>query len=167
MLNQFLKVFKALNSEVGPWQISFAGGLALIIGLTPLLSVHNLVVLLLAFVLRVHLATFFVFWAIFSGFAYLLDPWFDALGYRWLTAESLQGFWTSLYQSDWWQVMHFNHTITLGSLVVSLVLFVPVVLLFRVGVVRYRDKLMPLMNRLKIVQAAKASRLYELYQKLN
>lgn len=167
MLTQILKLFKALNSEVGPWQIAVAGGLALIVGLTPLWSVHNLLVLLLVFVLRVHLATFFVFWAIFTGFAYLLDPWFDQLGYQMLTLEAMEGFWTALYQSDWWQVTRFNHTITLGGLVVSLVLFVPAVLLFRVAVVRYRAKLMPLMNRLKVVQALKASRVYELYQKLS
>lgn len=167
MLTQILKLLRALNSEAGPWPMAFAVGLALIIGLTPLVSPHNLVVLLLAFIFRVHLATFFVFWAIFTGFAYLVDPWFDQLGYAWLTAPGMNDLWTGLYQSDAWQLTRFNHSITLASLAVSLLLFVPVVVLVRLGVVRYRARVMPVLERLKVVQAVKASKLYDLYQKLN
>jgi uncharacterized protein (TIGR03546 family) len=167
MLTQFLKFFKALNSDAGPWQLSFAVGLALIIGLTPLWSVHNLIVILLACILRVHFGTFLVFWVVFSGFAYLLDPAFDAWGYAWLTSSALTPTWTALYQSDWWQVMKFNHTITLGSVVVSLLLFVPAVLAMRIGVVRYRAQLMPWANRLKLVQIVKASKVYTLYEKVS
>lgn len=166
MLTLLLKILRALNSEAGPWQISFAAGLALIIGLTPVLSMHNALILLLAFIFRVNLATFFALWAIFSGFAYLLDPLFDQLGYAWLMAPGWSDFWTGLYQNDFWQLTRFNHTVTLGSLVISVLLFVPVVLLFRYSVVGYRAKLMPSLERLKIVQALKASKLYDLYQKL-
>ncbi|WP_108124574.1 TIGR03546 family protein [Saccharospirillum mangrovi] len=166
MLTLFLKLLRTLNSEAGPWQISFAAGLALIIGLTPVMSLHNVLILLFAFVFRVNLATFFALWAIFSGFAYLLDPLFDRLGYQWLMAPGMADFWTGLYQNDFWQLTRFNHTVTLGSLAVSLVLFVPVVLLFRYSVVGYRAKVMPTLERIKIVQALKASKLYDLYQKL-
>lgn len=166
MVTLFLKLLRTLNSEAGPWQISFAAGLALIIGLTPVVSLHNVLILLLAFVFRVNLATFFALWAIFSGFAYLLDPLFDRLGYSLLMAPGMADFWTSLYQNDFWQLTRFNHTVTLGSLLVSVLLFVPVVLLFRYSVVGYRAKLMPALERLKIVQALKASKLYDLYEKL-
>lgn len=166
MLTLLLKILRALNSEAEPWQMSFAAGLALIIGLTPLLSMHNGLILLLAFVLRINLATFFALWAIFSGFAYMMDPLFDRLGYAWLMAPGWADFWTGLYQNDFWQLTRFNHTVTLGSLVVSLPLFIPVVVAFRYGVVGYRVKVMPSLQRLKIVQALKASKLYDLYQKL-
>jgi uncharacterized protein (TIGR03546 family) len=167
MLTQFLKFFKALNSDAGPWQLAFAVGLALIIGLTPLWSVHNLLVILLACILRVHFGTFLVFWVVFSGFAYLLDPAFDAWGYAWLTSPELSATWTSLYQIDWWQVAKFNHTITLASVVVSLLLFLPAVFLMRFGVVHYRARLMPWANRLKLVQIVKASKVYTLYEKVS
>lgn len=166
MLTQLLKFFKALNSDAGPWQLSFAVGLALIIGLTPLWSVHNLVIILLACILRVHFGTFLVFWVVFTGFAYLLDPVFDAWGYAWLTHPGLTATWTSLYQSDVWQIIKFNHTITLASFVVSVLLFVPVVLIMRYGVVQYRARLMPWANRLKLVQIVKASKVYSLYERV-
>lgn len=166
MINWVLKLFKALNSDVGPWQIAFAGAFAMIIGLTPLWSLHNLVVLLLVFILRVHFGTFLTFWAIFSAFAYLLDPVFDQLGRTWLINPELANFWTGLYQSDWWQLARFNHTVTLASFVISAIAFFPVAFLFKMGVVRYRGSLMPWVNKLKIVQVLKGSKFYELYSKV-
>lgn len=166
MINWVLKLFKALNSDVGPWQIAFAGAFAMVIGLTPLWSVHNLVVLLLVFVLRVHIGTFFTFWAIFSAFAYLLDPVFDQLGRSWLTNPDLANLWTGLYQSDWWQLTRFNHTITLSSFVISVVAFFPVAVMFRLGVTRYRTSLMPMLNKMKVVQILKSSKFYQLYSKV-
>ncbi len=166
MLGIFLKVMKALNSNVSPWSISFATGLALVIGLTPLWSAHNILILLFAFIFRIHLASFFVSWGVFTAFAYLLDPWFHQIGLYWLEKDNLQSLWTSLYQSDFWQVLHFNHTITLGSLIVSLIGFLPLVILVRVFVRKYRATLMPWFNKLKVIQVLKGSRLYELYERI-
>jgi len=167
MINLVLKLFKALNSEVGPWQIAFAGALAMVIGFTPLWSAHNLLILLLAFIFRVHLATFFVFWGVFSAVAYLFDPWFHQLGLYWLNKESLNATWTVLYQSDFWRVLHFNHSITLGSLITALIAFFPVAVLFRLGIIQYRASMMPWFNKLKVVQVLKGSRLYQLYEHMD
>lgn len=166
MISQILKIFKAINSEVGPWQIAFAGALAVIIGFTPLWSFHNLIVLLAAFIFRVHLATFFVFWAVFSGIAFLLDPWFHRIGLYWLQLESLQSFWTALYQNDFWRVTRFNHTITLGSFIFSLLAFLPTAVLIRLNITKYRLTVLPWVNKLKIVQLLKSSRLIQTYAEL-
>lgn len=167
MIDPVLKLIKALNSEVGPWQIAFAGALAMVIGLTPLWSLHNLFILLFAFVFRVHLATFFVFWGVFSGVAYLMDPWFHELGLRLLTDPARESFWTSLYQSDTWQATRFNHSITLGSFLFSVLAFVPTAVFFRLGIVQYRGKLMPVVAKLKIVQMLKGSKFYQLYERVS
>lgn len=166
MIDPILKLIKALNSDVGPWQIACAGAMAMVIGLTPLWSLHNLLVLLFAFIFRVHLATFFVFWGVFSGLAYLLDPSFHQLGMSMLTNPSLESFWTSLYQSDTWQATRFNHSITLGSLIVALIAFIPTAVFFRLSVNRYRTQVMPVVARLKIVQMLKGTKLYELYERV-
>lgn len=167
MITPILKLFKALNSEVGPWQIAFAGALSLIIGFTPLWSPHNLIVLLVAFVFRVHLATFFVFWGVFSALAYLLDPWFHSVGMSLLTNPDLQSLWTGLYQSDVWQATRFNHSITLGSLLISVVAFLPAAVLFRLGIIQYRAYMLPYIDKLKIVQLLKGSKFYELYERVS
>jgi len=100
MLTTIAKLLRVLNSEVAPWQISLGFCLALVAGLTPVWSLHNLVVLLLVLLLRVNLSAFLLGWVGFSGVAYMLDPVFHALGLMILTLPGLEGLWTELYNSS-------------------------------------------------------------------
>lgn len=166
MLDPLLKLLKALNSDVGPWSLSFAAALALYLGLTPLFSPHNAVILLLALITRVHFATFVVFWGLYTAIAYLLDPWFHQIGLALLNSPELAAFWTSLYQSDVWQATRFNHSNTLGSFVVATAALLPIAILFRLSVVKYRANLMPWIDKLKVVQVLKGSKLFQLYERV-
>lgn len=160
MLRLLARFLKLLGSETAPGQIALGVALALVAGLTPLASLHNLVVLLLLLVLRANLSTFLVALAVFSGVAYLLDPLFHALGLWLLTLPALEGFWTFLYNVPGMRLTRFHHTIVLGSLVVALGLVVPVHLLAAAAVGRYRETVLARVRALKIVQVLKASRLY-------
>ena len=66
MLRAIAKLLKALNSESNPVQISLAFCFALIAGFTPLLSLHNLLVLFLVLILRVNLSAFILGLGVFS-----------------------------------------------------------------------------------------------------
>ena len=167
MLTIIAKIFKTLNSETDPFQISLALCFSMIAGLTPLWSLHNIVVLLLTLILRVNLATFLLGWAGFSGIAYLLDPLFHILGLHILTNNALQGLWTSLYNSTLWRLSNFNNSILMGSLVISLVLFVPLYFLSKLVVDKYREHILSWVMKSRIVQALKASKLYSVYQSIS
>jgi len=164
MLKQLAKLLKALNAETSPWQISLAFVLGMIMGFTPLASAHNLLVLLLAFVLRINFAAFLLGFGFFTGFAYLLDPLFIRLGESLLLNPSLKGLWTELYNSDIWRLTHFNHTLTLGSLVASLLFALPLFLLSRWLIIEYRGHVLAWVRKTRVMQLLKASRLYRLYQ---
>ncbi len=167
MIELLAKLLRVLNSETEPGQISLGFCFAMIIGLTPLLSLHNLLVLLLVFIFRVNLAAFLMGLALFTGIAYLLDPLFHQLGLAVLTASSLEGLWTSLYQSVWWRLEHFNNSIVMGSLVFSIGLFIPTLLLLNLIIRRYRQHVLAWVQKTKIMQVFKASKLYETYQTLS
>jgi len=167
MIKLLAKLLRVLNSETEPGQISLGFCFALIAGLTPLLSVHNLFVLLLVFMLRVNLSAFLMGLALFTGIAYLLDPLFHQLGLAVLTASSLESVWTSVYQSAWWRLEHFNNSIVIGSLVFSVVVFVPVLLLSNLLIRRYRQHVLAWVQKTKIMQMFKASKLYQAYETLS
>jgi len=57
-LNALAKLLRALNSETDPAQIALGACFGFVMGLTPLFSLHNLVVLFLALVLRANLMAF-------------------------------------------------------------------------------------------------------------
>lgn len=167
MIKLLAKLLRVLNSETDPGQISLGLCFAMIVGLTPLLSVHNLFVVLLVFILRVNLSAFLLGLALFTGIAYLLDPLFHLLGLAVLTAPSLADLWTSLYQSVWWRLEHFNNSIVMGSLVFSVALFVPVLLLSNLLIRRYRQHVMVWVQKSRVMQIFKASKLYRTYETLS
>ncbi|MDN4503840.1 TIGR03546 family protein [Alteromonadaceae bacterium BrNp21-10] len=160
------KLFKVLNSEASPWQIAFAIMCGLIIGLTPLWRIHNLLILLIVLSFRMNLSGFILSWVVFSGVAYVFDPLMIHIGEAILTAETFTTLGTALYASSLGQMSQFNHTLTMGSLIVSLTLAPIVLLLSRYLVIGYRQKIMKWVEKLKIVQLFKASRLHRIYTQL-
>ncbi len=97
MLRLTIKVFKALNSNESPWQISLGIIFGSILGLTPFLSLHNLVILFLVLVINMNVSMVIVSCAVFSLIAYALDPLFHQLGFAVLTSPGLEGFWTQFF----------------------------------------------------------------------
>jgi uncharacterized protein (TIGR03546 family) len=167
MLTMIAKVFKILNSETEPFQISLALCFAMIAGLTPLWNVHNIIVLLLVLVLRVNLTTFILAWLGFSGMAYLLDPLLHAFGLRILTADALQNVWTGLYNSTLWRLSNYNNTLLMGSLTTCLVLFGPLFFLSILFINKYRQHILSWVMKSRVVQALKASKFYGIYQSVS
>jgi uncharacterized protein (TIGR03546 family) len=164
LLAKFLKV---LNSNAEPLEISLGFCLAMIAGLTPLMSLHNLVVLFAILILRVNLSAFLLGLGLFSGIAYALDPLFHRIGLAVLTAPSLVNLWTSLYNSTLWRLEHFNNSIVMGSLLTALALFVPFVLLCNMLVRRYRAHVLQWVMKSRFMQMMSASSFYRLYQSVS
>lgn len=164
MLKMLAQLLAVLNSETHPGQISLGFCFAMVAGLTPFLSLHNLLVLLLVLVIRVNLSAFLLGLPVFSGLAFGLDPLFHRIGLAVLTNESLAGLWTSLYNSTLWRLEHFNNSIVMGSLLFSLVSFVPFYLLSNVAIRRYRAHVLAWVEKTRVMQFLKASRFYSLYQ---
>ena len=156
MLSLLARLFKALNSEAAPGQVALGFALAMIPGFTPLFSLINLVVLLLVCILRVNFSAF-------SAIGYFLDPASAQLGEYLLTLPALTDTWTQLYQNDWLRISSFNNTVTMGGLVISILLLIPMTLISRILILQYRKRVLNWVNRLKIVQALKATKFWSLY----
>ena len=167
MLRMIAKLLKVLNSETDPGQISLAVCFAMVMGLTPFYSLHNLLVLFLALVLRINLSAFILSWVIFSGVAYLLDPLFHKIGLNLLIAGFLNGIWTYLYNSTFWRLENFNNSIVMVSLLFSLVLFVPVYQISNLIIKRYREHILEWINKLWIVKIFQGTKLYSVYRSVS
>jgi uncharacterized protein (TIGR03546 family) len=166
MIAMLAKLLKALNSDSAPSQIALAFALALITGLTPLFSLHNVLILLIACIVRINFGAFLLGTLFFSGLAYLIDPAAISIGESLLTDSAYQAFLTELYQSDFWRATRFNNTLVLGSLIIALIAFIPLLLISRWLISAYRHKLMVWVDKLKITKMLKASKFYKVYQVL-
>jgi uncharacterized protein (TIGR03546 family) len=167
MLRTIAKLLKVLNSDTEPGQISLGFAFAMVAGFPPLMSLHNLLVLLFVLILRVNLSAFLLGLALCSALAFALDPLFHQIGLAILTAPALSSPWTELYNSTLWRLERFNNSVVMGSLVVSLALFVPMVLVGNALVLRYREHVLQWVMRSRIMQAFQASKLFGYYQSVS
>jgi len=149
MFNFIRKLFKALNSSGKSWQLSGAIVLAMFAGFLPTSSLILLDILFAALIFNVNFGLFLLFTAIFSGVGYLFDPIFESIGYLVLVNESLNGFFTSLYNLALFRWSSFNYTLVTGSLIVSALLAIPMLLVLNRVVTLYRDQIGAKLNEWK------------------
>lgn len=146
------RALAAFNSKARPWQISLAVALALIPGLSPFFTLHNLFVFFLAFFLNINIGVFFVAVAVFSGIAYLLDPLMEMAGYSILTLPALEATWTAWYNNPWMGLTRFNNSLVIGSLALAMALFLPAWLIFHAIVKLYRGPISRFTEKIPVVR---------------
>lgn len=160
-------IFKSLQSTASPWQIAGGVGLGLLLGFQPLTGPQSVFLLLLIFLLNVNLGSAFLAAGLFAGLAALLDPVAHALGYALLVqADFLAPLWTALYNAPLVPFTRFNHTVVLGSLVLSLLLLAPVLWGARGGVLYYRTHLQSKVDRSGFMRWFKLTRVWNLWDKV-
>ena len=156
---------QALHSDGTPGQLAAGIALGSILGLTPLVSAHNAVVFGLIVILNVSFPGAMLGWALFVPVGFLLDPVFDAIGRMLLLdTPALTPLWTTLSNAPVVPLANFNNTVTLGSLVASLVLFLPLFFASRWAVTRYRATIGERVRQSKWYRAITASKLYNVYR---
>lgn len=166
-LNFIFKLIKTLHSKEEPHNLAAGFALGSIIGLTPLLSLHNLLVFLIILVFNVSISAAFFGIFFFSCFAYFFDAQFHSLGYLLLVKlEFLKPLWTYLYNIPIAPLTKFYNTVVLGSLLVSLITFFPVYWGFKQLVKFYQAKIAVKVNQLKIMKIITGNNLYQMYQKI-
>lgn len=165
ILKLLQSLVKALHSDGTPGQVAAGIALGSILGLTPLFNLHNLVVVALIFLLNVSVPGATLGWALCTPLGFALDGLFDALGRRLLLdTPALTPLWTSLANTVVVPLTNFNNTVVLGSVVVALLAFVPLLVASRWAVRRYRETLGERVKQSPLYRALTASRLYGIYR---
>ena len=156
---------KALHSEGTPGQLAAGIALGSILGLTPLVSLHNAILFGLIVILNVSFPGAMLGWAVFIPVGFLLDPLFDHIGHVLLIhTPALTPLWTAMYNMPVVPLTNFNNTVTLGSLVFSAVFFLPLFFTARWAVTRYRATIGERVRQSKWYRALTASKLYNVYR---
>lgn len=156
---------KTLHSEGTPNQIAFRAALGACLGLTPLVNLHNLVILVALAMLNVSFGAGMLSWAVFVPVGFMFDPLFDRLGHLLLVdTVSLRPMWTALDNTPLLALASLGNTVVLGSLVAWVVLAIPIFFAARVLVRHYRTVLAPRVEQSKFYKALTASQVYNVYR---
>src|SRR4030042_1102165 len=109
MIQQVISIIRLMHSETAPRQISLGFALGMIPGLTPVRSLHNVLVLLVLLFFRANTGAAMLSWAVFSILAFALAPLFHRFGLFLLRdVGSLQGLWTVLFNAPIIPYTRFN-----------------------------------------------------------
>jgi uncharacterized protein (TIGR03546 family) len=155
---------KALNSEGTPGQVAAGMAMGACLGLTPLLNLHNLLIVGVILFFRVSVPGAMLGWLIFTPVGFLLDPVFDRIGVALLLdSVALQDVWGAAYNAPVVALANPTNTIVVGSFVGWVFLAVPIYFLARSGVALYRRTIYERYKDAKIFRALRASKLYNVY----
>jgi uncharacterized protein (TIGR03546 family) len=164
LLKLIQSIIKTLHSDGTPGQVAAGIALGSALGLTPLVNVHNLIVVALIIILNVSFGGGMLGWALFVPIGFLLDPVFNAIGRSLLEAPSLRGLWTACYNTPLMPYTNFNNTVVLGSVVAWVVLALPIFFAAKYGVARYRATIGERVRQSKFYKAVTASQVYNWYR---
>jgi len=164
LLKLIQSIIKTLHSDGTPGQVAAGIAIGSVLGLTPLMNLHNLVVFSLVVVLNVSFGGAMLGWALFVPAGFLLDPVFHAVGVELLQAPSLRPRWTTWTNTPLIPFTNFNNTVVLGSFVGWMVLAVPIFFAARYGVARYRATVGERVRRSRLYKAVTASQAYNWYR---
>jgi len=165
ILKQLFAFIKLLNSETGNISIAMGMTCGFILGMTPSLSLQSLLIFLVLFFFRIQIGAALVTAFFFKFIAFLLDPAFDLVGRKVLEAESLQAFYTTLYNLPIIPFTRFNNSIVMGSAVVTIILSPIVFILSQYLIVKYRVTVLARFKQTKIWKAIEATKFYQWYYK--
>ena len=164
LLKLIQSIIKTLHSEGTPGQVAAGIALGSVLGLTPLMNLHNLLIFSLIVILNVSFGGAMLGWALFVPLGFILDPIFHRVGAALLEAPGLRPLWTAWYNTPLVPYTNFNNTVVLGSVVGWLVLAVPIFFAARYGVARYRATIGERVRQSKFYKAVTASQVYNWYR---
>lgn len=158
-------IIKTLNSDGTPGQVATGIAIGSVFGLTPLLSLHNLILFCVVVLLNVSLPAVVLGWIVFAPIGFLLDPLFDALGsLLLLDVQSLRSLWRTASNAPGLALANLNNTVVLGSLIFWLVASVPLFFVTRWGVARYRATIYERVRKTGLGKAIFGSKIYDVYR---
>ncbi|MEO8088949.1 MAG: TIGR03546 family protein [Gemmatimonadales bacterium] len=164
LLKLIQSIIRTLHSEGTPGQVATGIAIGSVLGLTPLLNLHNLVIFSLVVLLNVSFGGAMLGWALLVPIGFLLDPVFHAVGLQLLMAPSLRPLWTAMTNTPLVPYTNFNNTVVLGSFFGWLVLAVPIFFAARYGVARYRATIGERVRQSRLYKAVTASQAYNWYR---
>ncbi|MBU0529751.1 TIGR03546 family protein [bacterium] len=165
MIRQFAKLLRILNSETAPINISLAICFGMVIGFTQMWSLHNFIILFIVLFFRINLSALILGTLVFKSLSFIFNGVFHQIGLALLTADFYNNIGTYLYNITFWKFDRINNTIVAGSILVSIIGFLPMLFLFNFLIKKYREHILAFARKTKIAKALMSSEIYHYYKK--
>jgi len=166
-LELLAKLVKILRSADSPNQFAAGFMIGMFIGITPFWTLHNMVLIVILIIININIASAVYSFILFSVIAYVADPLFHQLGYFLLVdMGSFKTLWIFLNNFPLIALSRYNNTVVIGTLAVALILASPMFFLVKTGILYFRENIDDKMQKWKITQTVKGSKIFSFYEKI-
>ncbi len=152
MLKAIVKFFKALNKNSHPGEIAHAVCCGMILGFLPKDNALWYILAVLFIFLRMQKSAFLIFTLIFTLASPFFDSLFDTVGYFVLKTDFLQPLFVFLIKIPLVGYTRFYNSIVMGSLLCSLLLYIPLYFISKAIIQLWRNKMVPLVRKTRLVK---------------
>lgn len=150
MIKKIVSLFKILNSNSKPGEIANAVSLGILLGFVPKNNLLWWLLFVFFSFVRINKSAYFLVTLLMSFIAPAFDSFFDSFGYTILTLPSLEGLFSTLLDIPFVGFTRFNNTVVCGSLVFSLLIYIPLFILLVLFVKLWRTKITAVWNKSRI-----------------
>jgi len=152
MFAYLIKLLKALNSNTKPSQIAHSFCIGLILGFLPKNNLLWYILALFFAFIRINKTGYLIMIFVGSCFAYLLDPFFDSLGYTVLSFEPLSQMYSYILNIPLLGFTKINNTVVMGALTWGILSYIPLFFLLLGFIHLWRTKIAHSFNNSKFLQ---------------
>ena len=153
----------ALQGEDDPVYAASGFALGAAWGLVPKDNLCSVLFVLAFFFLRINKGMALASAALFTPLGFILDGPAHALGAALLSSGALHPLWTWLYNLPILPLTRFNNTVVLGNLAIGALLFWPLLVVSKRGILQYRARWKRKVAELRVVKALTGLRIVSLY----
>ncbi|MFW5826853.1 MAG: TIGR03546 family protein [Alkalispirochaeta sp.] len=147
------RLIASLNANRRPGEIAAGIAMGVWLALLPAANLLWVTLFVITVFLKLNLAIELLILAVLSPVAALADGQLHLIGSAILTAEALEGFFTTLYNIPVVPFSRFNNTVVMGAFMAGAALWIPVFLIARVLVRVYRRSIHPRLAESRMVKA--------------
>jgi uncharacterized protein (TIGR03546 family) len=153
MLKAIVKLFKSLNANSHPGEIAHALCLGVLLGLMPKDNALWYILTVFFLFMRINRGVLVLIAALFTLIAPPFDPLLDSMGYAVLMFAPLVPVFRALLDIPFVAFTKINNTVVVGSIVASLIAYIPLYVLSRLAVRLWRMTVAPKIMESKLYKA--------------
>ena len=152
MISSIAKLLKGLSDNSHPGEIAHAVSCGFILGFMPKDNMLWYIIFIIFLFLRINKGALLLIILAGSALTYFLDPLFHSIGYSVLTIEEIAPYMKAFLGFPAMAYTKINNTIVAGSIVFSIVAYIPFYILARLFVSLWRSTIGPFLKENKVVK---------------
>ena len=146
MIKYVTSFFKAINANAHPGDIAHAVALGLFLAILPKNNLTFTFLFFLSIFIRINKGAFFIAFILFGFVTPFMDVLINNIGFWAVQLSFLRPIFIALENIPFVALFKLSNTMVLGGIIWGLILYIPVYILTRIIIAKYRKYMQPAVN---------------------